>query len=142
MDSIFGSTLVNKKSSIQTSSLASVPLVLIYASASWCPPCRQFFPNLVSFYNTANHSSKRIEIIWLSLDRTPDDFNSIKKNIPWVAVPYNTQHIESILGRYDIEIIPKLFLLNRDGSIAHTECRQDIITKGQEALNDWMRISS
>jgi nucleoredoxin len=142
MESIFGSTLVNKKSSIQTSSLNSVPLVLIFASASWCPPCRQFFPNLVSFYNTANHSSKRIEIIWLSLDRTPDDFNSIKKNIPWVAVPYETQQIERILGRYDIEIIPKLYLLNRDGSIAHTECRQDIITKGQEALNEWMQIRS
>jgi nucleoredoxin len=87
-----------------------------------------------------NQSSKRLEIIWLSRDRSIEDFNSVRKNCPWLAVPFDQDKIESILQRFDIDVIPKLYLLNSDGSLAHTECRQDIVTKGPAAVNDWVRI--
>ncbi|OMJ87722.1 hypothetical protein SteCoe_10464 [Stentor coeruleus] len=142
MENIFGQTLVSKKGPTATRGLNNVPIILIYASASWCPPCREFFPSLVQFYNSANQSRKRIEIVWLSRDRNEDDFNNTKKNMPWLAVPYNPNNIAALLERYDIEVIPKLFLLNRNGSVAHTECRQDVVIKGIEAINEWERIRS
>ena len=142
MESVFGSSLVNKKGQIQTHTLDNLPIVLLFASASWCPPCRQFFPTLLGFYNTVNQPQKRLEIVWLSRDRSQGDFDDIRKQVPWTAVPYNPDRIASILERFDIEVIPKLYLLNRDGSIAHTECRQDIVSKGPDAINDWLRIRS
>ena len=94
----------------------------------------------MQFYNTVNQGKKKIEIIWLSRDRNEDDFNLTKKNIPWLAVPYNQRVINLLLERYDIEVIPKLFLLNRNGSIAHTECRQDVVLKGPESVSEWEKI--
>ena len=140
MEHIFGQVLASKTGQVETRALNAVPLVLIYASASWCPPCREFYPNLVQFYNTVNQGKKRIEIIWLSRDRTEDDFNKTKKNMPWTAVVYNQRNISQLLERYDIDVIPKLFLLNRDGSIAHTECRQDVVTKGPQAVAEWQQL--
>lgn len=140
MESIFGPTLVSKKGQIQTRTLDNLDIVLLFASASWCPPCRQFFPTLVEFYNQVNHNQKRLEIVWLSRDRSQEDFDSIRKQIPWVAVPYDPDKIAAILERYDIDVIPKLYLINRDGSIAHTECRQDIVAKGPTTLNDWISM--
>lgn len=140
MESIFGPTLVGKKGQIQTRTLNNLDIVMLFASASWCPPCRQFFPTLLEFYNTVNHNQKRLEIVWLSRDRSLEDFDSIRKQIPWVAVPYDPDKIGAILERYDIDVIPKLYLLNRDGSIAHTECRQDIVSKGPVTVNDWVNM--
>jgi hypothetical protein len=94
----------------------------------------------VRFYTAVNQSKKQVEIIWLSRDRDEEDFNSIKNKVPWLAVPYNQNNIARLLSRYEIEVIPKLFLLNRDGSIAHTECRQDVVLKGESAIEEWMKL--
>ena len=140
MEYIFGQTLVSKSKQVQTRTINYTPLVLIYASASWCPPCREFYPVLVEFYNAVNRTSKQIEIIWLSRDRGQEEFESTKKNLPWLAVPFNQSHINELLERYEIDVIPKLFLLNRDGSIAHDGCRQDVVRKGPDALSEWLKI--
>lgn len=140
MENVFGDVLVSKSGPVQTHSLNALPMVLIYASANWCPPCREFYPTLVQFYNAVNQSKKILEIIWLSRDRTEDDFNTTKKAMPWTAVPYNVRNINEILERYEIEVIPKLFLLNRDGSIAHAECRQDVVLKGPESISEWQKM--
>ncbi len=46
---------------------------IFYYSASWCPPCRAFTPDLVSFYNRTRSSDPEIEVVLVSADRTEED---------------------------------------------------------------------
>ena len=38
--------------------------VLFYFSAHWCPPCRNFTPTLIEFYNTLKNDGKNIELVF------------------------------------------------------------------------------
>jgi nucleoredoxin len=140
MENIFGRTLLSNSSQIQTTSINQVPLVLLYASASWCPPCREFLPRLVEFYTIVNKNKKVLEIVWVSRDREESDYNNIRTKIPWLSVPFDPDHIASILERYDISVIPKLYLINRDGSVAHSECRQDVVSRGPGVVEEWKKL--
>ena len=68
----------------------------IYYSAHWCPPCRSFTPQLVSFYK--NYSkSKNFEIIFVSADRTEKSFKDYFSTMPWLALDY----------KYNIKMVQK-----------------------------------
>ncbi|MFO0131921.1 MAG: thioredoxin-like domain-containing protein [bacterium] len=40
----------------------------LYFGAHWAPPCKKFLPSLIEFYNIHNKESKKIEIIYISMD--------------------------------------------------------------------------
>lgn len=137
MDRILGTRLDSKAGSTTVSSLESVHFKLLYVSASWCPPCRLFVPELIEFYQEANSSEKRLEVVWVSRDRTEEDYRDLLDGMPWLAVPYEKGRISNILAHYNIEGIPKVLLLDEFGNIVHDECRQDIKEKGINCLEEW-----
>ena len=49
--------------------LAGKPVIGIYFSASWCPPCRMFTPKLLA-YREANKAD--FEVVFVSSDRDVD----------------------------------------------------------------------
>lgn len=59
---------------------------LFYYTASWCPPCRKFTPDLVKFYDEARPNSKEFELILITSDSSEDDMEgyaaSAKMNWP------------------------------------------------------------
>ena len=61
-----------------------------YFSAHWCPPCKAFTPILAEFYNNfkkGEHGDK-LEIIFVSSDKTDESFDEYFKEMPWLALPY------------------------------------------------------
>lgn len=142
MEALFGPTLIGKSGPVPTSSLNS-RFVLVYFSAHWCPPCRGFTPKLGMFYDSVNRGSKQVEIIYISRDKTPDQFNEYYSEMPWLALPYeNKARIAALGNRYQIQQIPCLILIDNQGNMKRNTCRMDVTNKGPNCLNDWEQALS
>ena len=97
--------------------------VLLYFSASWCPPCRQFTPNLVKYYNHVNKDSKKVEIIMLAceIDPTSAQTYATKYAMPWTMVdPSSPTHADAVKSIYGIWAGP------RDGDVLGTSAHAGI----------------
>jgi len=95
-------------------SLSKAGVVAIYFSSSWCGPCRQFTPQLASFYESMKKKGKKFEIVWVSGDRSSDDFLTYYSKMPWLAVPLAiAQRVSAKLGpRFKLKGIPHLVVLD------------------------------
>lgn len=112
--------------------LAGKKVVGLYFSADWCGPCRQFTPDLVSFYDKMNARRGRrdeFEIVWVSRCRSPDDFGQYFTQMPWLALPPDeaTGARGQMLGdKYKVQGIPSLVLLDEVGNVITTDARSKI----------------
>lgn len=95
----------------------------IYYSASWCGPCRNFTPRLVTFYNSLRAAGDRsFEVILVPWDKTGKAMrNYIKKDaMPWLAVDWKHRN-DRHWTRHEGDGIPCLVILDREGNLlAHT----------------------
>jgi len=80
--------LLSKNGEVDSSVLKDAPVICYYFSAHWCPPCRKFTPTLAELYNKWNKDSKRVEIVFVSLDKNENDWKEYYGIMPWLAVPF------------------------------------------------------
>lgn len=84
--------------------------VLLYFSAHWCPPCRQFTPILSKFYKD-HHKNKNFEVVFCSWDRSEEEFSTYFSTHPdWLAIDRSL--IDSLATEYNIQTIPTLLVLD------------------------------
>lgn len=91
--------------------------VLLYFTASWCPPCRRFTPELVKFANL-NKEAKDFVIIMVGSDnsaKAQDDYMK-KAKMPFFAVPYGAEGVKKIKQAYAGRGIPNLVILDQKGN--------------------------
>lgn len=85
---LLGDKLQGKNGAIDTHSISGEgKTVGIYFSAHWCPPCRGFTPKLVEFYKKL-HSDKKLEIVFVSSDKSDKECEEYYKEMPWLVLPY------------------------------------------------------
>lgn len=103
---------------------------LMYFSASWCPPCQKFTPELVGFYNENQLGQKGVAIIFVSSDSNEEAMYRYMhtKKMPWPAVAYDKRSL-SILQRLNISNLPGLVLMDAQGKVIAT-------TQGDSDYND------
>lgn len=137
MEELLGPTLIGKTGPIPTGSITG-RYKLLYFSAHWCPPCRGFTPKLGMFYDAVNAQHKQVEIIYISRDKNPDQYNEYYSEMPWVALPYEDKARVAALGnRYQVQQIPALLLIDDHGVMKRNTCRVDVTNKGPSCLADW-----
>ena len=91
----------------------------LYYSASWCPPCREFTPKLVAFYQQLAQRHPEVEIVFVSSDQTPADMQNYMKTdrMPWAALRFERKSSEHELIHYCGSGIPDLVLVDGDGKV-------------------------
>jgi thiol-disulfide isomerase/thioredoxin len=91
--------------------LGDKEFVLLYVSATWCPPCRQFTPMLANWYRTAAVRSQ-LEIVFVSADHDVNGFKKYFATHPWMAVDYDDDARENLMGALQVKGIPRLVVLS------------------------------
>ena len=68
-----GRKLLRRDGSAATAEALEGKVVLLYFSASWCPPCHRFTPVLADFYEEVKDAGGSIEIVYVPSDETRDE---------------------------------------------------------------------
>ncbi|PKA52324.1 putative nucleoredoxin 1 [Apostasia shenzhenica] len=91
----------------------------LFFSASWCPPCRKFNPKLTAAYSELLSQGQIFEIVFISRDRSEEQFNDYFSGMPWLAIPFkgSSDLCKIITELFDVEEIPTLVILDSDGNV-------------------------
>jgi thiol-disulfide isomerase/thioredoxin len=114
---LFGSldkgTLLQQTQAIPlVTALGGKEFILLYASAHWCGPCRQFTPQLAQWYHTNGGSNKTVEVVFLSADHDATGFRSYYASMPWLAIDFDEDTREELMSRIKVTGIPRLCVVD------------------------------
>lgn len=139
---LLGPTLVNAngKPVPVATAFGNNRLIGLYFSAHWCGPCRGFTPELVKFYKECRKHRKSLEIVFISSDKTKQDMKGYmhEMNMPWLAMPFDSQKAVSIRHKYQIAGIPMLVILDQFGRVVSSNGRWDVVLLGGKAYDCWL----
>eukprot|EP00922_Rhytidocystis_sp_ex-Travisia-forbesii_P058307 GHVS01086200.1.p1 GENE.GHVS01086200.1~~GHVS01086200.1.p1 ORF type:complete len:263 (+),score=33.95 GHVS01086200.1:118-906(+) len=111
--------------------LNNIQIIGVYFSAHWCPPCRQFTPQLGSVYLAAKAQRKSFEVIFVSSDQSQEQFRDYFVSMPsWLAVPFEAVAVRNELKtRFSVRGIPCLVLLQASTrQVLSLEGRQEVLS--------------
>jgi len=123
-------------------------VVALYFSAHWCPPCKAFTPVLRRFYETLKGAGEQVEIIFVSGDRSEQEFLDYFRNEhgDWLAVDFNAEERSTLSDRYQVQGIPTLIVVNGKGENVVPDARKDVAgTQSAAAIQavyaEWKKVS-
>ena len=103
--------------------------VLLDFWASWCGPCRKEVPALKKAYQA--YKAKGFEIYSVSVDKDKKAWQlAIKQDeSPWIHVVEDKTATNPISNLYQVETIPRTFLLDKEGIIIEKNLRGEAISE-------------
>jgi thiol-disulfide isomerase/thioredoxin len=116
-DLIYDFNLLDKNNSdINTKSLKG-KWILIDFWASWCGPCRKQLPELKKIYD--ENRKNNFEIVGVSIDIEKAKWiNALNvEKLNWINLNENNGFDGKIATKYNVDSIPKNFLINPEGRI-------------------------
>ena len=133
-----------KSDGVATSLAPSCSLVLLYFSAHWCPPCRQFTPVLRDFHAEAVEQDLGIEVVFVSWDRSEREMYDYMKSEhgSWPALGHGEQEGKRLQQEHGVEGIPALVVVRRDGTLVTKTGREDVVGLGPaRAVARWRAVA-
>lgn len=112
----------------------------LYFSAHWCPPCKAFTPKLVETYKAMRGAGRDdMEFIFVSSDRSTQDFGAYFGEMPWLAIPNGDKRVSALSRHFNVEGIPTLVTVGPDGKTINAEARGAIGADPSGANFPWPR---
>jgi nucleoredoxin len=115
-----GGSLIRRDTKVALAdALGGKEFILLYASAHWCGPCRQFTPVLAKWYQSlAVTNQSCADVVFLSCDHDESGFKSYYSTMPWLAVDFEDSTRERLLSYIRVSAIPRLVVVDgRTGRI-------------------------
>ncbi len=113
-------------------------VVLVDFWATWCPPCREEIPNVVSAFE--KFKGQGFEVVSISLDeedgRAKLDAFIRKNKMNWRHVFDGKGWGAEVAKLYGIRAIPFMMLVGRDGKIAAVNVRGELLEPAIKAALD------
>jgi len=105
--------------------LGGADVVLLYFSAHWCPPCRQFTPRLVTALT--HGATPQLATVFVSGDRDAASFAQYYSEMPWLALPFGTPRAQALGPSFGVRGIPSLVVLDgKTGRLISSDGRGDL----------------
>lgn len=98
--------------------LSGTEYVLLYLSASWCPPCRAFTPTLSEWAALQPRSTR---VIFISGDKSAEDAAAYHSKMSFPMAVFNPSAFQALMRKFGCFGIPTLVVLKAsDGSVVTT----------------------
>ena len=119
VEELFGTANITSKSGPvnPVEAFKNAKLIGIYFSMHNCPPCRMFTPLFADIYNEVNSSEKVLEVIFLSGDKTQEEYDEYYGEMPWLALPKGDARLGPIAKKYEVKGVPRLIIMKPDGTV-------------------------
>ncbi|CAK9004312.1 Nucleoredoxin [Durusdinium trenchii] len=124
IDEALGDSFISNDGSVTEKQQLDGKYLMLYFSASWCPPCRQFSPILIECYNKLIEDGKDVELIYISSDRTQEDYDGYFAKMPWLAIPFGDDRKDTLSSRFGVEGIPTLIMLDQERAVLNKGLRE------------------
>ncbi len=140
VEELFGTTPVTSKAGPvnPVEAFKGAKLIAIYFSMHNCPPCRQFTPVFAELYKEINESEKVIEVIFLSGDKTQEEYDEYYGEMPWLALPKGDSRLPPIAKKFEVRGVPRLIILKPDGTVVEQNGVQKITMEGPGAIEEYL----
>ena len=110
----------------------------LYFSAHWCPPCRQFTPKLIEAYKQ-HLKAKGLEVIFVSSDRSPQQFAEYYGEMPWLAIPQGDPRKNALSKRFEVQGIPSFVVVDaQTGETLNANARGKVMSDPQGDELPWL----
>jgi len=110
------------------------PYTVVAFGASWCPKCREEFPEIARQYG--KWKSQGVEVILFSLDEEPGAFKEFAKDFPFVSVCDYKKWNGNAVNNYYVFGTPTIFLLDNERKIL----LRPTSVKQMDAWVDWYLV--
>lgn len=113
----------------------------LYFSASWCGPCREFTPELISDYAAIKAVYPEFELVLVSWDRSESDQHAYMRDdaMPWPALRFSERRLAEI-ARHAGSGIPCLVLVDGEGKELSHSYRWGRYVGPREVVEDTWKI--
>jgi len=141
-EDVVGSELeASDGSFVQAEEVLYNKVVVLYFSAKWCPPCKVLTPLLRNLYlDEVKKVKLPVEVIFVSSDTDKEEMrNYFKEEQPdWYAVPFDAEGADELLKRFEIDSVPALVVMGRDGKIVTSDGKREIVKKQGKVFAEWV----
>ncbi|CDW74563.1 dc1 domain-containing protein [Stylonychia lemnae] len=140
MEELFGTAPILSKSGEVSPSegFKDAKVICIYFSMHNCPPCREFTPIFAELYNETNESEKQIEVIFVSGDKTQEEYELYYGEMPWLALPKGDSRLPSLAKKFEVKGVPRLIVLKPDGTVINNSAVQKVTQEGPAAIQEFL----
>jgi thiol-disulfide isomerase/thioredoxin len=109
-------------------------VVLVDFWATWCGPCMVGVPELVKTYQ--QWKDKGFEIVGISLDEEEAELKRVvkQKQMTWPQYFDGKGWENPYAKKYNVEGIPTMWLVNKQGMVVDTEAEEDLAAKVEKLL--------
>jgi hypothetical protein len=110
--------------------LTAHEVTLLYFGAAWCNISKPFSRQLKACYDEINLEHKKLEIIYVSMDKLAEEFDEEAKSLPWIGIPCTDPRVADLKEFYNVRSIPTLLLVDNKGEEVSSSCRNDVYSMG------------